>query len=125
MLQIDLYITNVTSYSADGVAKRVMLVNNVFPAPPIFASESHHSLPCLNINSTLTTIDWGDYMNITIHNNLQHNGTSFHWHGFRQLNSNNQDGANGVTECPVPPGASRTYSFRAVQYGTSWYVVSC
>lgn len=38
----------------------------------------------------------------------------------RQLNSNNQDGANGVTECPIPPGGSRTYTFRAMQYGTSW-----
>lgn len=37
------------------------------------------------------------------------------------LNSNDQDGANGVTECPVPPGSSRTYSFRAQQYGSSWY----
>ncbi|KAB5577568.1 laccase-2 [Coniochaeta sp. 2T2.1] len=99
---IDLYITNVTSYSADGVPKRVMLVNGIFPAPPIIAN-------------------WGDYLDITIHNQLQDNGTSFHWHGVRQLNSNNQDGANGVTECPIPPGSSRAYTFRAQQYGTSWY----
>ena len=26
-----------------------------------------------------------------------------------------------MTECPVPPGASKTYKFRAQQYGTSWY----
>lgn len=32
------------------------------------------------------------------------------------------DGANGVTECPIPPnGGRRTYRFRARQYGTSWY----
>lgn len=28
---------------------------------------------------------------------------------------------NGVTECPIPPGASRTYTFLATQHGTSWY----
>lgn len=28
---------------------------------------------------------------------------------------------NGVTECPIPPGATRRYSFRATQYGTTWY----
>lgn len=32
------------------------------------------------------------------------------------------DGANGVTECPIPPGSTKTYRFRAEQYGTSWYV---
>ncbi len=47
--------------------------------------------------------------------------TSIHWHGIRQLNTNLQDGANGVTECPIPPGASKTYSFLAHQYGTTWY----
>jgi len=31
------------------------------------------------------------------------------------------DGAGGVTECPIPPGKSKTHTFRAVQYGTAWY----
>ncbi len=47
--------------------------------------------------------------------------TSIHWHGVRQLNSNTNDGTSGVTECPTPPGGSKTYSFLATQYGTSWY----
>src|SRR3569833_1407329 len=46
---------------------------------------------------------------------------ALHWHGFRQLNTNLHDGANGVTECPIPPGGSKTYSFLAHQYGTTWY----
>lgn len=44
-----------------------------------------------------------------------------HWHGLRQLGSVVHDGANGVTECPIPPNASKVYTFRATQYGTSWY----
>lgn len=28
---------------------------------------------------------------------------------------------NGITECPIPPGASKTYTFLLTQYGTSWY----
>src|SRR3569833_1734123 len=47
--------------------------------------------------------------------------TAIHWHGIRQLNTNLHDGANGVTECPIPPGGSKTYSFLAHQYGTTWY----
>ena len=47
--------------------------------------------------------------------------TSIHWHGVRQQNSNIQDGTPGITECPIPPGSRKTYSFIAQQYGTSWY----
>lgn len=47
--------------------------------------------------------------------------TSIHWHGIRQFGESNQDGANGVTECPIPPGHMKTYDFHVTQYGTSWY----
>lgn len=52
---------------------------------------------------------------------IEGNSTGIHWHGMHQLNSNNQDGANGVTECPIAPGSSRSYTFRAVNYGSSWF----
>ncbi|KAK3312917.1 laccase-1 [Apodospora peruviana] len=88
----------------DGVTKKkVMLVNGKILGPTIVA-------------------DWGDFIQITVINNLRTNGTSIHWHGMRQFGSNLQDGANGVTECPIPPkGGSKIYKFRASQYGTSWY----
>lgn len=31
------------------------------------------------------------------------------------------DGTNGITECPIAPGASKTYTFLLTQFGTSWY----
>ena len=37
------------------------------------------------------------------------------------LNNAVNDGVNGVTECPTPPGSSKKYHFLAEQYGTSWY----
>lgn len=37
------------------------------------------------------------------------------------MHNNIHDGANGVTECPLAPGKSKTYRWRATQYGTSWY----
>lgn len=37
--------------------------------------------------------------------------------------NNINDGVPGVTECPIPPGSSKTYSFVASQYGTSWWVI--
>nr|AAA33591.1 laccase [Neurospora crassa] len=88
----------------DGVIKdKVMMVNDKIIGPTIQA-------------------DWGDYIEITVINKLKSNGTSIHWHGMHQRNSNIQDGVNGVTECPIPPrGGSKVYRWRATQYGTSWY----
>ncbi|KAK4239002.1 putative laccase precursor [Achaetomium macrosporum] len=64
---------------------------------------------------------WGDTIEITVKNNLRWNGTSVHWHGIRQFQSFQHDGVNGITECPIAPGDSFTYRFRALQYGSAWY----
>ncbi|EKG11355.1 Cupredoxin [Macrophomina phaseolina MS6] len=66
----------------DGYLTNVTLVNGVFPGPTLEA-------------------EWGDTIRITIHNNLtNHNGTSIHWHGIRQFETNWLDGVPGVTQCP-------------------------
>lgn len=65
--------------------------------------------------------DWGDYIQVTVTNMMQANGTSTHWHGIRQFNTNLYDGVNGITQCPLAPGQSQTYTFQATQFGTSWY----
>lgn len=96
-----LEITN-TTMSPDGIDRLVMAVNGQYPGPTLYA-------------------DWGDTFVITVKNSLQDNGTSVHWHGIRQLDSNAMDGVNGLTECPIPPGSSRTYTFKCTQFGTSWY----
>ncbi|CAM1509014.1 Fc.00g027530.m01.CDS01 [Cosmosporella sp. VM-42] len=64
---------------------------------------------------------WGDTLNITVINNMTTNGTSIHWHGIRQNQTMDMDGVNGITQCPIAPGESFTYTFKATQYGTSWY----
>ncbi|KAK1757105.1 Cupredoxin [Echria macrotheca] len=88
----------------DGVVKnKAMLINANFVIGPVIRA------------------NWGDRINVTVSNHLQSSGTSIHWHGFRQLNNNINDGTGGVTECPIPPGSSKTYTFQATQYGTSWY----
>lgn len=96
-----LTITNGT-ISPQGDSKIGFLVNGQNPGPVI-------------------TANWGDNLEITVVNNLQNNGTSLHWHGFTQKNSNDQDGVGGVTQCPIAPGNSQVYKFQATQYGTSWY----
>ncbi|KAF1984792.1 multicopper oxidase [Aulographum hederae CBS 113979] len=97
-----LTVTNVTCNPDGGPAKFCQLINGQYPGPTIEAN-------------------WGDTLRITVVNKLRINGTSFHWHGIRQLGSNEQDGVNGVTECPIAPNEQKVYEFQATQYGTSWY----
>ncbi|KAI4726713.1 hypothetical protein E4T49_05551 [Aureobasidium sp. EXF-10728] len=87
--------------------------------------DGNGTIPCFLINGMqpgpVITADWGDTLSITVKNSLKNNGTGMHWHGIRQLNSVGSDGVGGITECPIPPGGSRTYTFLATQFGTSWY----
>jgi FtsP/CotA-like multicopper oxidase with cupredoxin domain len=96
------FVVTSKTMSPDGVPREMMVFNGQYPGPAIVA-------------------DWGDTISVTIQNNLADNGTSVHWHGLRQLHSNQMDGTNGITECPIAPGQSKTYTFKATSYGTSWY----
>ncbi|KAH7043767.1 laccase-1 precursor [Macrophomina phaseolina] len=97
----NLEITN-TTMAPDGIERVVMAVNGQYPGPTLIA-------------------DWGDTMVINVKNSLDHNGTGLHFHGLRQYKSNGADGANGITECPIAPGETKTYTFQCTQHGSSWY----
>lgn len=93
-----LEITN-TTCNPDGHGDQAcLLINNQYPGPVI-------------------TANWGDTLSITVTNSMQDNGTSIHWHGVRQLDSTGSDGVNGVTECALAPGQTRTYTFLCTQFG--------
>lgn len=79
-----------------------MTVNGQFPGPVLEAN-------------------WGDWLEITVVNNLGVEGTSMHWHGLRQIETPWMDGVPSLSQCPIAPGANFTYRFRAEVYGTSWY----
>ncbi|OXV10631.1 hypothetical protein Egran_01608 [Elaphomyces granulatus] len=64
---------------------------------------------------------WGDTIKVHVTNKLRFNGTSIHFHGIRMLHNVQNDGVNGVTQCPIAPGDTYTYEFHASQYGSSWY----
>ncbi|KAF4632286.1 hypothetical protein G7Y89_g5849 [Cudoniella acicularis] len=90
--------------SPDGYEKDVILVNNQFPGPLIEAN-------------------WGDTISVTVFNNITapEEGTSLHWHGFSQKDTPWYDGVVGITQCPIPPGTSLVYEFKADTYGSTWY----
>ncbi|KAI1080101.1 Cupredoxin [Whalleya microplaca] len=89
----------------DGYEKKVILVNDQFPGP-------------------LVEANWGDYIEVKVNNFIDDDrpeGTAMHWHGFLQTGTPGMDGVPGVSQCPIAPGKSFTYKFRAELYGTSWY----
>ncbi|KAF1808399.1 laccase [Eremomyces bilateralis CBS 781.70] len=92
-----------TTCNPDGNGNRTcLLFNDQLPGPTIIA-------------------DWGDTIAVTVKNFLPDNGTSIHWHGVRMLDTVTEDGVNGITECPLAPGDTKVYTFRATQFGTTWY----
>lgn len=88
----------------DGVNKSVLLVNGQFPAPTIEAN-------------------WGDTIQVNVHNQITgpEEGTALHWHGILQRATPWFDGVPAVQQCPIPPGKSLTYRFKADLYGSTWY----
>lgn len=88
----------------DGYQKEVLLINGQFPGPTIEAN-------------------WGDTITVHVHNNITgpEEGTALHWHGLLQTDSPWEDGVPAVQQCPIAPGKSLKYSFKADLYGTSWY----
>ena len=57
-----------------------------------------------------------------INNLLPGEGMSFHWHGMHQRNTPWMDGVGFISQCPIPPGASFRYIFKAYPPGTFWYI---
>ncbi|KAI9704711.1 MAG: hypothetical protein M1836_006491 [Candelina mexicana] len=88
----------------DGYQKQVILINDQYPGPTIEAN-------------------WGDTIQVTVHNQIStpEEGTALHWHGLLQKATPWYDGVPSVQQCPIAPGNSFTYSFKADLYGTSWY----
>lgn len=76
----------------DGFARPVIGINGQWPCPPII-------------------VDAGDTVVVNLNNHLGNETTGLHFHGIDQIRTPDMDGPSGVTQCPVPPGSSVTYSF--------------
>ena len=98
-----LELTDIT-VAPDGYSRYAQAINGSIPGPTLFA-------------------DWGDTVVVHVSNALSTstNGTSIHFHGIRQNYTNQNDGVVSITQCPTPPGSSITYTWKATQYGSTWY----
>lgn len=100
------FVISYQDIAPDGVTKQGLVINGGFPGPTIEAN-------------------WGDWIEVTVKNTLEGSdnpeGNTIHWHGLLQKETPFMDGVPSVAQCPIVPGDSFTYRFRADQYGTSWY----
>ncbi len=58
---------------------------------------------------------------IDVRNNMLSESTSIHWHGMHQINTPWMDGVGHLSQCPIDPGSTFRYIFKAFPSGTFWY----
>ena len=80
----------------------VFAINKQFPGPTIVVNE-------------------GQIVSVDVYNNLSSEAITVHWHGQHQVKTNFMDGVGLVTQCPIQPGSSFRYIFKASPSGTFWY----
>ncbi|KAK2000242.1 multicopper oxidase [Colletotrichum falcatum] len=85
-----------------GVSRPVIGINGQWPCPKIEANV-------------------GDTVVVHLTNKLGNQTTGIHFHGINQISTNSMDGPSMVTQCPLPPDMTMTYSFTADEGGTFWW----
>lgn len=86
-------------------------------------SVSLADVSCVFLAGPLLEANWGDTFQITVINQIAgpEEGTLLHWHGMLLKDVPWNDGSPSVSLCPIAPGKSFTYNFKADLYGTSWW----
>ncbi|KAJ6449052.1 laccase [Mycena sanguinolenta] len=82
----------------DGFQRSSVLAGGTFPGPLIQANKG--DIFSINVVDSLT-------------DNTMSKSTSIHWHGLFQEGTNWEDGVAFVTQCPITPGNSFLYNFKA------------
>ncbi|CAM6093673.1 unnamed protein product [Calypogeia fissa] len=86
----------------DCVGRLVMGINGASPGPLIQATE-------------------GDTVDVIVTNMMPTEGVVIHWHGILQIKTPWADGTAYVSQCPINPGETYTYSFTVTHAGTYFY----
>ena len=82
---------------------------------PMIGFNDSWPLPTLRVKK-------GDTVNLYLINGFDDRNTSLHFHGLFQHGTNQMDGPEMVTQCPIPPGETFLYNFTVDdQVGSYWY----
>lgn len=82
---------------------------------PVIGFNNSWPLPILRVKT-------GDTINLYLTNGFDDANTTLHFHGLFQNGTNQMDGPEMVTQCPIAPGDTFLYNFTVTgQVGTYWY----
>ncbi|KAJ8535278.1 hypothetical protein ON010_g13460 [Phytophthora cinnamomi] len=65
-------------------------------------------------------VELGQEVEVRVTNEL-YNATCLHWHGMKQLGTQEMDGVSGFTQCFIEPNATAVYRFKPDKAGTFWW----
>uniref|UniRef100_A0A8W7K8J2 Multicopper oxidase n=2 Tax=Anopheles albimanus TaxID=7167 RepID=A0A8W7K8J2_ANOAL len=88
--------------TADGMERGVLSLNRKIPGPTIHV--------CRN-----------DVVVVDLHNMMEGQESTIHWHGVHQTDTPWMDGVPMITQCPIPHGTTFRYVFNATEPGTQFY----
>eukprot|EP00794_Sanderia_malayensis_P013688 gene13688-15114_t len=88
--------------TADGFRRSLITINGQFPGP------------------TLQVMSNAE-VEVTVKNQMLHSSITMHWHGFHLHNTPWMDGVGYITQCPIVPGSTFVYRFKAYPSGILWY----
>uniref|UniRef100_A0AAV1U7F4 Laccase n=1 Tax=Peronospora matthiolae TaxID=2874970 RepID=A0AAV1U7F4_9STRA len=63
---------------------------------------------------------FGDEVEVHVTNQLNE-VTCMHWHGLKQLGTQEMDGVSGITQCQIQPNVTAIYRFTPDKCGSFWY----
>ncbi|XP_066596752.1 uncharacterized protein [Prorops nasuta] len=87
---------------ADGFERAILTINRLLPGPSIQVCK-------------------GDTIIVDVHNQIDGQSTSIHWHGLHQKGTPYFDGVPFITQCPIPGGTNFRYNFKADKSGSHFY----
>ena len=93
----------ISPIQTDGHFRTIIAINGQMPGPTII---THY-------NQTLNIMVFNELGNVE--------GISIHWHGIHQRGTPEADGVAYITQNPILPLHSYTYTFKASPAGTHWY----
>lgn len=92
---------------------------------PIMTAFDGVRLQTLGVNSkpnheAVIEVQLGQEVKVHVTNKLSE-PTCLHWHGMKQLGTQEMDGMCGISQCAIEPNSSATYRYTPDKAGTFWW----
>lgn len=66
-------------------------------------------------------VELGQQVQVAVTNELDDEPTCMHWHGMKQLGTQEMDGVSDITQCSIHPGQTAVYTFTPDKAGIFWW----